>query len=785
MKILTCLLLLFVCQHAFAQQGDKRVLIFEDNFKRPQRAVAFVMLSPGKKNIAGITDTAGRFLLPDTIHAPLTLQLKDTAFTCRYCTVAADKPETRIVIIPGSTQQLKEVSITAAATYTKGDAAKITMDLTKIPEARFWTIAAALKNIPGVEVDANGNITYAGKPVALKHNGYTSVVFSKMLSDNIHQQPALKYTGITLQLHDLKTEKPTLNFEQVLPADKSIYGNINTYVSTVSGGADGSITARTGKHTISAMGGYSRRYTPEKVMTGNTHYDTSAIVLTRETRTTGTARITPFISISDNYRINDRHFLNAEFSWNASDDHKNEEAVTRIRHQDVLLKSVTATRRTDMPFADNNNLNTRLAYIWKIPAKIPGTRRRLDISAEYVSIGTGLENSLVSAVDQGKEVPADNYRQRKKEREKDVYAYACYAYENKRVGAFDIAAKYFYRTYEERQETDFSLHPQEPELLQSTAVYHYGALLASLEKKFGSSFSARAVLKGDYNYNGFKHLPDRYFRSFFVSPYLSLYYQLPNKGTLRLESEYSQQRPPLHALVNVPMIFNNGYAVKEGNPDLRPSGTFSVNAGYAVPWKKLRFNLDASYRRISNDIGVYTYARDSVTVVSYRNLQAVNGYYTRGMLSDIPLAWKLKAGISGWVEYYRYHVRQDYNTNGFSRGASLSLTCMINAQWRLMVSGSYDKRIGFQHTSPDYFSSNINAVYAKGKWMCSLTGSNLHQPWLEQRSSSNGEGYYALSADRYRNFDCRLSLSYTFGKNTTFTDKGKYAEKNDLGSLSR
>ncbi|RAJ77485.1 outer membrane beta-barrel protein [Chitinophaga dinghuensis] len=708
--------------------------------------------------------------------------------TITILSVAAQQPANPIPVKDTSTatpkeKQLKEVQVSAQAVYVKQTASTISIDLSQIKEAKLWTLADALKQLPGITIDDKGVILYGGKPIALKLNGFVNPALARTMPDKLYAQMANTYSNITIQLHDLRTEQPTLDLTLAPPKEDGFSASIGADLSTLRMGVDGSATVRTGRNLFGITSNYGYSRPPGIETAADVVYFNNPTRLSNSSKLLSGNGSQASFSFSDNFQFSKRHTINIDGQYSGITDTREEKSGVTEYRSDTITRQTTSFRNSTTKWPDNASFGGRVAYVWKLPATKGGASRRLDLSAEYTENRTARNVQLMSEVGKGVASPMDDYSQETSNKNKEQYYFGNFGIDYKKAGKLDIAAKYFIRNYEDFQLMDF-LKTNAPAAKQENSnTYNYAAALISFEKRVTEKLSGRVVLKMDYNDNSLNNTGEHFYSSGF-QPYLSLMYIIRPGHSIRLESEYTKQRPPLYALTSVKEIFNNGYSVRVGNPYLKPANTITANLNYAGEIGRKRLMVDLKYYHTANELDNYSYAVDSIQYLTYTNLKGVNGAYSRAAYS-FSLFKQVAATLSGWVEYNGFRDQQNIKSNAFSRGAGISFMYMHKLNWRLMLTTDYSKRNAYQREGYDAFRTMLMGTYSRRKWRFTGTLTNLQQPWFTSSTGTVTNSYYSFSTMRMQNYDIRIGANYTLGKTLRSGEKGKTVDKNDLGNLQK
>jgi hypothetical protein len=207
-------------------------------------AGAKVQLFFTKDSIKTISDTNGNFKVSDLKHTAFDLKVQLLGYTTYQAHYEIKTTEMEFnlppVILKFDIKQLKEVIIRAKvqAVLFKKDTTEYNVDSYSVKNG---TVEDLLRQLPGIEVDKNGNVTSEGKAVTkLKVNGQD--FFTNNVQNYIKQLPAdimnklqiVNDFGDDAAFSGIKTgpSSKTLNLVTKPGMNNGVFGNLNLYGGT-------------------------------------------------------------------------------------------------------------------------------------------------------------------------------------------------------------------------------------------------------------------------------------------------------------------------------------------------------------------------------------------------------------------------------------------------------------------------------------------------------------------------------------------------------------------------
>lgn len=156
-------LIIFSICEIFSQSNINGLLITENG--KPVSSASVTIIEVSTDNILNydISDSKGFFLIPVNTKAEnIQLRIRSMGYKTIIKTIV-NKTQTLNFVLEEEITELKEVVIKANAISKRGDTLNYSVNAFTKQEDR--TIADVLKNMPGIEVLADGKILYQGKPI--------------------------------------------------------------------------------------------------------------------------------------------------------------------------------------------------------------------------------------------------------------------------------------------------------------------------------------------------------------------------------------------------------------------------------------------------------------------------------------------------------------------------------------------------------------------------------------------------------------------------------------------
>lgn len=679
--------------------------------------------------------------------------------------------------------QLKEVNISTRKKALTETARGSILDISKAPNAKFWTVADALKQIPGIEIDeASNSITYMGKPVSILRDGIAVAGFENQILNSLNTGSATLYNKIELNLFDLKTEKPTLSFVAPL-YENGIFGNASGTIGLNSSLINASVSLSQDKHLTNLMGSSIMMYSPKSELKSEIDYYSIGLKELRLNEQDATRSYSHSVALNDSYFIHSEHSLTSSLKYSWDDANFKSVTVNDQYQSNVLYNRTISSFESSSADQDNYGLKANVSYVYK-PKGTPVYDNRIDVSFEFDYKNTGSENSALSNTSIGEFIPGSNYKNIDLGRNKGLFGLIGYEHRHQKWGNFETVLKYFNRSqfnsydYTYQSDAEGSLNT----ILQDNDIsYNYGALLASWDKKF-KAISLRVVLKQDYSNDHISNVKGRESASFITfSPYLSVLRNLQS-GSLRFEGQYRKQRPTLSNLSTI-IDYGGRYSKSGmqtiGNPDLKPANVLDLSGILNVDVKGVNVIFTGNYVNTRDAISPYRLAVDSILIQTYRNLASANVY--KGNVSfNFFLMPRFTAQLASLMQFSDYQIDVDKAQRTLRWDESASFRYTYSPKLQLSIDFNFGGGSSFQSRFPAVFGTNFRTTYIIGKWNFMLMVYDFHQPYRTNEVTIIGDGYNSYSFNKSRRLNASLNLSWRFGKLHRRGSDGKTIIKDDM-----
>ncbi|WP_316793237.1 outer membrane beta-barrel protein [Pedobacter frigoris] len=679
--------------------------------------------------------------------------------------------------------QLNNVTISVPKKALKETARGSSLDLTKIPDAKFWTLADALKQIPGVEIDEVTNkITYMGKEVSILRDGVSVAGFDNQVLNTLNSGSAITYDKIELNLFDLKTERPTLSF--VAPTyQEGYFGSVGGTLGTNSSTLNSSLSLSKKKHLLNIIPSASLMYAPKNDVNWETDYYNRNYKELRKNEQQKNYSNSASLGINDSYFIAAGHTLNTSFNYSANEMTYNM-LTTNEQYRAGALSSRTKILLENSAEAGPNNIaKANVGYIYK-PRTGEYSSKRFDVSLEYELKNSSNEANAYATALSGGFIPHSNYKSINGGKDKGIYGLVGYEYKHQKSGNFEFVMKYFNRSQYKTYDYNYQVNEAgaDSTIFQDNDItYNYGAFLVSWDRAF-RDFSMRLVLKEDYSNDFIKNYKGRDKVSFITfSPYLSVLRNIKT-GSLRFEAQYSQRRPELSMMSTV-INYGGQFSISGmqtiGNPDLKPARILDLSGTVNTAVGDLGIIATGRFAHTANAISQYRMAVDSTIIQTYRNLSSSDQY--KGDISfNFFLLPRLTAQLSSNLSFVNFHLDASTVQKTLQWAEGLNFAYTPSPSFRLRSGLSYNGGTSFQSKIPARFGSNFSATYTRGKMNFSCMISNFHQPYFTNESIIEADGYNMHSYNRSRRLIGSINISYRFGKISRSKDNAKDILKDDM-----
>lgn len=290
------------------------------------------------------------------------------------------------------------------------------------------------------------------------------------------------------------------------------------------------------------------------------------------------------------------------------------------------------------------------------------------------------------------------------------------------------------------------------------------------EQEIGKKISLAATLTGEY----FKTIMDKkdikttLWEEFHILPNFSFSYKI-NKSNAFIFSLSSEKKYPPYSITTPKRVYINDYCINQGNPELKPSTLYQVNANYV--WKgKYSFSL---YERIIHKHFAQTFYQSDTKLQGI--YQYIN-YNRNDMLGlGITLPFELSKNIKSTLSLNTFYMRQKgtineiyFNQKKLSGIYSINNNVILSRRNGLafQLRGFYQLPIInglYQISSRANISASLSWRKPKSPWLFILSGDDVFK--TNKATKKVHIGKQNNDNKQYSDYQMiALSVRYTFGK---------------------
>jgi outer membrane receptor protein involved in Fe transport len=753
------------------------------------------------------TDSAGRFSLDGLpLNTPLRLRVTNLGFsdlnTDFILTDAQQQKSMGNLQIKKDKTELKEVTVSATKAYMTIDMDKKVYNTARDVVSIGGTGLDVVKNVPGVNVDVDGNVAMRGQSPQIFVDGKPTILTldqipaSAIESVEVISNPSAKYDasggGAGILNVVLKKNRKT-GYNGNLRAGLDSHGGYN-------GG--GSLNLRTKKFNIS--GDFNARKSPDytKANTNRSDFSSSPMINLAQQQMDTSKNAMLFGKLSVDYYLTKSTTLSLSAF-----------AVHHTTHgnSDLTINTDTVYSAGNISGMSNENINTTRSFngrgatlgmkhdfkkkkeVWTIDANyFSGTASgNSDYATNFYSdpSGTSLANQRLQQIQSsGKDY--------------NIVLQSDYSNpltKNMTLEAGVRAAFQGRRNYNDNYTYDFNtddynLVPTAASNYKSNSnVYAAYTILAGNLGKFTYKAGLRLESSG---YNGLLLNSGETFKnSFPVSLFPSLFVgrKLGDNDEVQLSYTRRVNRPNFFQLVPY-TDSSNPLNITRGNPNLIPEFTQSLELSYIKTLSGIGTLMGSVYYKHTDHLitGYIESDTNATGNVSFINtyINAASSYSTGAELTgqfSLTKWWDLTSNVN----IYRSKINLGDDISGSQQDAlwnwfgKLNMNFKLPAGFGIQLTGTYQSKSnipvstgGNQPGPPDMMSQTssqgyINSYYYvdmaikkdfhKGKIIASLSASDIFK--TRKQDQFTYSDYFTQDYSRLKNPQLvRFSLSYNFGK---------------------
>jgi iron complex outermembrane recepter protein len=680
---------------------------------------------------------------------------------------------------------LKEVTVTAEkSAFTMGIDRKI-YNVDKDASAKGGTGLDAVKNIPSVTVDADGNVSLRNNGVMIYVDGRpTTLTLQQIPSDQIDRievisNPSVKFdasaTGGILNVIMKKNTKPGYN--------GMIIGGIGTndrYNGMVN------LNIKQNPFNFFVMYNYNTSTNLNNGFTDRTNLNNGSTVgYYNQTNLTRMQNEFQFGRIGFDYNINNRN------SITVSGNYVHGKFITRDNQESVIKDSAANVLNNGHRLNDSKNqfenYTGQIQYRKTFPKAGKEITSDLNYNHSFGSSGylNTTENYLL-----GTNTPnpyASNYMLNTGSSSNDMYNFQ-FDFVNpiNDFTKFETGLKSNYSHSQNNQDNSFKTFADAEYKPDTSLTNHYSidnlvtaAYVNYSSKIWGIGYQGGLRYEGSYymgtltnkNQSFSYQYPtgiDNLMNALFPAAYFSK--KLPHNQELQLNFSRKINRPNFFQLMPFVMM-SDQQNIRIGNPKLHPEFYNLAELNYNIQWGKI------------NNVA---YPQTPGSLILVNTFQNGKNSFTYGWENTLKATFfknlDLTANFNGFYTNISWNPTPTTTTSnsGYSYTSKLMLTYKFPKNISLQLNGNYEapKIIPQGTTRPQYYMDATLSYNYKFKWMFNLLlsdcfntkrmGSNYITPYYTQEMSRRRESRYL-----------RFSITYLFGKMDVSIFKRAKQQKGD------
>jgi len=693
------------------------------------------------------------------------------------------------IMMQASTNQLKDVVITAVKPLMTQEVDRISYNVAADPESKSVTALDMMRKVPLLTVDANDNIQLKGSGnYKILINGKESALLAKNPSDVLRSMPGTNIVKIEVitsppAKYDAEGLAGIINIITTKNIDQGYNIGINTRYNTAWGpGVNLNGTVKQGKFGFSGYAGAGRNNTTVTPYNGTETFFSNNSVLSQSGVNSYNGNY-KYANGDFSYEIDSLNLLTASVDYetdkngqisNELTQTKLNNAITQQYYQNDLANShyqgFDASINYQLGFKKSKDQLLTFSYKYSYSPNTQITNNRFSDTINY---------------------PQSNYNQYNNAGTREHTIQLDYAQPLSKKFSIEAGAKAILRNdfsdfqsdtlnnksnefeLDPTQTNDFTYHQNIYSLYNSYQLkltkWTAKVGLRLEETTVGADFSSvDTTLKTNYTN---------------LIPSISIQRSLTSTSSINFGFTERIQRPNIYEL-NPFVNRSNPQFITQGNPDLKPELNHVFELNYSS-FSKGSINLGLSYSFSNNSIqNVSNLTGDNVTYSTYENLGS-NSSLGLNVNTNYPITTKLSLSINGQIN--RVWLKGVYD-------GSLDKNTGYVGNMFTNVSYKFDDgyRIG---TNTGYFSGNVNLqgktsyfifnsyVFSKDLLKKSATISFVaNNPWSKfwiGNSYTRTTDFYQENNNynTYRTFAIRLS--YKFGKLNSDIKKNQHGIDND------
>ena len=672
---------------------------------------------------------------------------------------------------------LKEVEVVAEKNTVSMSIDKRTYHVDKDLSVKGGTAADALKNVPGVTVDADGNAQLRSQaPMIFVDGRPTNLTLQQIPADQIDRievitNPSVRFdaaaTGGILNIIMKKNLKPGYN------------GMVMGYAGTGDRyGGMANVNVKEGRWNLSTMLSYNQAINLTKGYTRRTHLDSGNIMgYFSQDNDTWQRRNFTFGKIGLDYALSNRSTISLNQmimgGWFKTSD------VQEFRELDPEGTEILRGSRVNDQHVHFENYNTQLQYKKTYPTA--GKELTADLNFNFNHSANGYLFSTYT-------LPRTYQQNDGRSKARQGVFQLDHINPVSETVKLEAGVKAFYKTSHSGNDTYNAMGDPADFARDATMSNNY-----IIDESINAAYvNYSSKLFWDISYQAGLRFEQSYYRGVITDRNITFSYNYPSGANdlmkslfpgIYLSKKFSKnqewqlnfsrkiQRPHFFQLMPF-VMFADRQNYRIGNPQLRPEFRNIGELNYSKTYIKGSYLGSAYFRYEQQPITEVAFpAADSSDVLVNTSINGDNSY-RYGMEHSLRYRLAKNIDITLNVNAYSIFIRGQVlgtepaiTANGYAYDAKMMFSYRLPKQVTLQVNGSYESpRILLLGTTLPVYSADISLVKNFGtKWSVNLNVTDIFNtrrmgvryitPYYEQELSRRRESRYV-----------RLSVSYMFGK---------------------
>jgi hypothetical protein len=693
-----------------------------------------------------------------------------------------------------SSNDLKEVSVTAVRPIIKQEVDRIAYDVQADPSNKVETALDMMRKVPLVSVDASDNIKLKGNTdYKILINGKPSSLVAKNPSDVLKAMPASNIEKIEVittppAKYEAEGLAGIINIITKKNADQGYNGSLSTRYNTVWGlGTNLNATVKQGKFGLNGYVGFNRQNKQSTTFqnTTNTFSPVVSSLMQNGTNDRGNGKNT-YGSAELSYEIDTLNLITANVeSYSYRLDQTSNQFSRQFDDSSLVNQAYHLQNASSAQYHGTDlGINYQLSFAGH-------KDQLLTTSYKYSSSGSTQTNNAV--FDQRYNYGMPNYNQYNNSGTKEHTFQLDYVQPLKKMtieaGAKAVLRKNFSDFNSDTLSSKTNQYANDPSQTNNFDYQQdvYG-VYNSYQLKL-SKWTAKAGLRlehtnVDANFTSIGSVATQDYNN--LVPSVSIQRTLKN-SSINFGFSNRISRPNIWQLNPFVNAANPKY-INVGNPDLRPVVNHSFELNYST-YAKGSINFGLSYSFANNTIqSVTTIRPDTVSVTTYENV-GQNKRLGANLNVNYPITKKLNLNINSQLIYVWLKGTYNsifYSNKGFQGFIFGNAGYKFEKGWRVGVDGGVDSRYVLLQGKDNYYvgaSMSASKDFLKDK---ANIGIYISNPWKKYRTNDSytkTDEFEQFNSNQnyYRNIG--FSFTYKFGRlNSQIKKNQRGIENDDSGS---